>query len=174
MELHDAVHLSWRVHLLREVQHSRQKTKLDCHDINVLLHTVQWKELFAQDECKYFIGLLSQQLISGHTLWALAQMGFLMLSVAAAFLQMSKGYKPWPSPPRSPWSYPDTLCFPTQAFLGSLGDFVGRFPQACMFWAIFNGTSWGVEAIQSEWGLGTGRDLEILCIVKICTLQWDS
>lgn len=30
------------------------------------------------------------------------------------------------------------------------------------------------EAVQSEWGLGAGHDLEILHIVKICTLQWDS
>lgn len=58
-------------------------------DINTLSRTVQWNELFAQDELRHFAGLLSWQLISGQALWALAQQGFLMLSVVATYLQRS-------------------------------------------------------------------------------------
>lgn len=78
---------------MREVQQKRsmpdREGKLYLHGINILLHTVQRKEVFAQDELKHFAGLLSWQLNLGQPLWALAQQGYLMLSVAAMFLQRS-------------------------------------------------------------------------------------
>lgn len=60
---------------------------------------MQRKELVAQDELQHFAGLLSGQLLLGQTPQALAQQGFLMLSVATC-LQTPQRYKPsWLSHP---------------------------------------------------------------------------
>lgn len=84
-----------------KAQHSRQRGPVI--SIPFLYYrysvTVQRKELVAQDELQHFAGLLSGQLLLGQTPQALAQQGFLMLSVATC-LQTPQRYKPsWLSHP---------------------------------------------------------------------------